>query len=408
MIHRRRLIFPALLLLAAFAPALRAQDGPLSFTLDLPFGADEATPSWLGHPVTPPATFATLDLPVMPPQAGSSLLVTVFFQEKNGGFLRISWQGGSASTDSTDALPGPGEQPQSALLCENFYEGIGMSNQRSLLITADTLQQPGQLVFQCGDSTLGISRIRLEWLQSSTGLSSPAITDMLVTPADGHTQPQTALDGQPPAASDLAWQGRIVNVPLTDVPLRIEQGVDYTVQMDDAPTLARVGLKEAGLPWGWHLVAWINNQHAGIIVPAVPPLGDGGYPDEKGSAYVGWREGTFYVPASLLTAGNNTLQFSAEPDMAPAAPADPNAASAPLALKDVVLQLDYPANSTATARVAPAGDAPNANTISPAAASTPPPVSDAADTPATTTPAPNLQNPGLLSLPVSTPSSSTP
>jgi hypothetical protein len=416
---RSRVILSVVLLFFALSSTLRALDGSEIFTLDLPFGANAATPVWLGHPVTPSTTFATLDLPITPPDPAASLLVTVFFQEKSGGFLRVIWQGEPASAEGANGVPDPGEAAQSSVLCDNLYEGIGMSNQRSLLVSADAMKQPGELVFQCGDSTLGISRIKLEWLQSSAGLSSPAITDVLVTPANGKTQLASELTGQPPAAQNAAWHDRIVDVPVTDVPLRIEQGVDFSVQMDGPPTRARLALKEAGLPWGQHLVVWLNNQRAGVLLPNAPELGDAGYPDEKGSTYVGWRAGTFYVPSGFFTAGNNTLQFSAEPDVPPATPPDPNAALDPLALKDVGLQLDYPAGSTATARVTPVqADAPAPATLPAPATNAPsadaapagPIVPPAVDTNSNQPPAPPLpdaQNPALLSLPANPSSTST-
>jgi hypothetical protein len=356
-----RLFLAGLLFLGA-PMFLRALDGPTNFTLDLPFGANEATPAWLGHPVTVPGTFATLDLPVTPPDGAASLLLTVFYQEKTGGFLRISWQSSTVAPPADPGeLPGPGEAALSSVLCDNFYEGIGMSNQRSLLIAADTMKS-GALRFQTGDTSLGISRIKLEWLQSSTGLSSPAINDILVTPADGKTQMGSDLAGTPPAASDPAWHDRIVDVPVTDVPLRIEQGVDFTVQLQSVPLQARLAVKESGLPWGQHLVVWLNNQRAGVLYPNTPELGDAGYPAVSGAPYVGWREGTFFVPIANLTAGNNAVQFSAEPDVAPVTPPDPNAAPVPLAVKDVVLQLDYPPGSTATA---------GTTALAPASATTP-------------------------------------
>jgi hypothetical protein len=425
---RSRVILAGALLFLALSPALRALDGSEIFTVDFPFGANAATPAWLGHPVTPSGTFATLDLPITPPDPGASLLVTVFFQEKEGGFLRISWQAAPVTTEGTGAVPDPGEAASSSVLCDNFYEGIGMSNQRSLLVSADTMKQPGTLVFQCGDSTLGISRIKFEWLQNSTGLSSPAINDVLVTSANGKTQLASELAGQPPAAQDAVWHDRVINVPISDVPVRIEQGVDFTVQMDGPPTVARLEVKESGLPWGQHLVVWINNQRAGVVLPVVPELGDAGYPDEKGSTYVGWRAGTFYIPSGFLTAGSNTLQLSAEPDVPPATAPDPNATLDPLAVKELGLELDYPAGSTATASAttaqvpAPTPDQTpgptEAATISPTAAAPPSqpivpptpvvtPVPDPAASSAT--PLPNAQDPALLSLPpTNAPTASSP
>ena len=348
---------------ASFSP-LDAQKTADTFTLDLPVAANAPLPAWLGQPATPSGTFATLDVPITPPDGTAALLVTVTFQEQNGGFLRMSWQGAPAPTAATEPvaadLPGPGETTPSSVLCANFYEGIGMDNQRSLLIPAEAMHVPGGLHFQTGGTTLGISRIRLEWLTTSTGLTSSTITDILVTTANGSTRPATELNGQPVISQDPAWHEQAVDVPLTDTPVRIEQGVDFTVQTQGVPKTARLALKENGLPWGQHLVVWLNNQRAGILVPATPELGDPGYSATADATYIGWRAGTFHIPAGILAAGNNTLQVSAEPD-ASAQANEPAPAPTPLALKDVVLQLGYPvAPTVATApSAAPDAVAPN-------------------------------------------------
>ncbi|HUB65991.1 MAG TPA: hypothetical protein VL981_00740 [Candidatus Methylacidiphilales bacterium] len=317
--------------LACFLAAslLRADDLPAPFTIDLPFQANEATPVWLGHPVTPQTVFATLNVPIIPPDPNASLLVTVFFQEEEGGFLRITWQG----TQSAQVLS------------DNFYEGIGMSNQRSLLISPQTMLTEGTLGFQSGGSILNIRRIKLEWLENQNEIVSPQMQDVLVTPQSGITQPAQTLNGQPSQAETAAWHDQIVNVPITDTPLRIEQGVEFSVQLDSIPISARLALKEAGLPLGKHLTVWINQQQAGAIAPAVPDLLSDGFFSEANSpsTYVGWRDGSFYVPVSLLKNGANTLQFSVEDDLPAASdPASSTAPPSPLALKNVVLQLNYP------------------------------------------------------------------
>jgi hypothetical protein len=363
-----RVALPCLLLLGMM-PALRALDGSEAFTLDIPFGANQATPAWLGHPETPGGTFATLDLPIVPPSADASLLVTVFFQEKDGGFLRVGWQ------DGEDAQ----------VLSDNFYDGIGMSNQRSLLVSPQTMKQSGSLTFQSGSSDLVIQRIRLEWLENQTGITSPAIPDVLVTPANGATTLASNLNGQPQPADSAIWHDRVVNVPVTDAPLRIEQGVEFNVQLESIPASARLTVNEAGLPWGQHLVVWIDGQRAGAILPAVPELGDGGYasPAPASAPYVGWREGTLFVPVSSLTAGANTVQFSAESDTtAPVDAANP----APLAVKNVAFQFDYPTP-------------PDSSTAIPSTNAAPVETPTAAPDP-TGTPGESPVQAGLLSLPL--------
>ena len=318
---------------------LRASDIPSALTLDLPVPADLATPSWLGHPEMPATNFATLNLPILTPDSSASLLVTVYFQEKESGFMRISWQGTQGAQ----------------VLSDNFYENIGMANQRSLLITPETLVGDGTLNFQCGDTTLNIQRIKLEWLENKTSLVSPAVTDLLVTPSTGPTQQATELNGQANPPQPGAWQNQLVTVPLTDTALRIEEGVEFSVDLDKVPGSARLALKEAGLPFGKHLVVWVNEKRAGTITPAVPDLLEDGFLNNSNATtnYVGWRDGSFYVPVALLKEGVNTLQLSDEDDSdlslaTPSAPISTSGGNTPLAVKALVLQLNY-LSTTATA-----------------------------------------------------------
>ena len=314
-----------LLFLAGFVCSVNvmASDLPASVTFDLPIPANQTLPAWLGQPETPATTFATLNLPILTPDTTASLLVTVYFQETPSGFMRITWQGTQGAQ----------------VLSDNFYEGIGMANQRSLLISPATLVGDGILTFQCGDSTLGIQRIKLEWLENKNALVSPAVQDLLVTPATGSTQSALSLNGQAIPTQPGAWQDQLVTVPITDQPLRIEQGAEFSVDLDKVPGSARLALQETGLPLGNHLVVWINQQRAGTITPTVPDLLDDGFlTDENASiSYVGWRDGSFYVPVSLLKAGVNTMQFSDEDDTG----ASDNGMGPPLAIKALVLQLNY-------------------------------------------------------------------
>jgi hypothetical protein len=302
-------------------------DLPESLTLDLPVAVNRAMPVWIGQPTTPQSAFATLNLPIFAPDPAASLLVTVYFQEKDGGFMRITWTG-----------------PQGAqVLSNNFYENIGMANQRSLLISPDVLVGDGTLSFQCGDSTLGIQRIKLEWLESKNGLVPADQQDLLVTASNGLTQPSQTLTGQPEPAQAAAWQNQFVVVPLDDEPVRIEEGVEFSVDLDSVPNSARIALKESGLPMGKRLIVWINQQRAGTITPSVPDLADGGFlpSTTPANTYVGWRDGSFFVPTALLKPGVNTIQFDSEDDSDGNIPATTAVTPTPLALKNIVIELSY-------------------------------------------------------------------
>jgi hypothetical protein len=334
--------------LLGLAVSLRADELPAPVTFDVPIPVNRALPAWIGQPDSPATNFAMLDLPILTPDTTASLLVTVYFQEKPGGFLRIIWKGTQGAE----------------VLSDNFYEDIGMANQRSLLISPSSLVGDGTLTFQTSDSTLGIQRIKLEWLENKNGLVSPEIQDMLVTSSSGLTQPSLTLSGQPTATTPGLWQDQLVTVPMTDAPVRIEQGVDFSVDLDQVPGAARIALEETGLPLGKRLVVWINDQRAGTITPAVPDLTDSGYLKTTGAltnqspstSYVGWRDASFIAPVSLLKAGVNTVQFSTEDDSSPTAssPATPTpSADAPLAIKSLVMQLDYtPTDAAPTAAAA--------------------------------------------------------
>jgi hypothetical protein len=309
----------------------RALDLPPPLTLDVPIPANLATPAWLGHPDSPPnETLATLELPITPPDPTAALLVTVYFQESDSGFLRVNWKSDQGSE----------------VLADNFYENIGMANQRSLLIPPSTLGAEGTLIFQGDAASLGIQRITFEWLESRQDLVSPKVSAMLVTASSGKTVPAESVNGQTETAPAGAWEGDVVTVPVASDPVRIEQGVEFSVDLDKVPTTARVALKETGLALSQHLVVWINQQRAGTVTPAVPGLNDAGFFTDTTSAttYVGWRDGSFYVPVSMLKDGVNTIQFSSEDEVASATSAAAEANSTtPLALKAVALQLNYAA-----------------------------------------------------------------
>ncbi len=302
-----------------------AEQLPEPFTINVPVAANLATPFWLGHPVMPADTLETIDLPIAPPNGKAALLITVYFTESDNGFLRINW-----NPDKGAAVA----------LATNFYENIGMANSRSLLVPPSTLGAGGTLVLQGTALALGVQRVEFEWLESRQDLVSPKSSAMLVTTAGGATVPAESLTGQAETPPSGAWQGDIVTVPITTDAERIETGVEFPVDLDKVPTTARLVLKETGLPLAQHLVVWINKSRAGTITPVVPGLADAGFFTDSNSAtaFVGWRNGSFYVPISLLKAGENSVQFSAEEEMPTGAREVEDPA---LAVKDVALQMNY-------------------------------------------------------------------
>jgi hypothetical protein len=209
----------------ALGPGAQASSKADFYTLELPIEANVATPVWLGHPETPAGSFASLDLPLTVPDSGDSLLITIFFQEKDGGFLRLSWKNAA------------GEQ----VLSSNFYEGVsGMSNQRSLLVPSSVMAGGGTLILQCGDPVLDVQKIHFEWLENQAALVSPEQADLQVISGLGKRSDATWLDGQPAGSASPSLDGSLVTVPLVNAPQRIEQGVEFNLQLDGVPHAARI------------------------------------------------------------------------------------------------------------------------------------------------------------------------
>ena len=333
----------------SLAMRVEASTGVDVFTLNLPAQAAQVTPVWLGHPVLTVGTFATLDLPLTAPEINESLLVTIVFQEKPGGFLRLAWRNAD------------GEQ----LLSSNFYEGVGMANKRTLLIPSSIIQDMGTLSLQSGQASLDVSQIRFEWLEGGVALVAPGQTDQTVVTQLGTVAKASTLDGQPATVPVADVDGNLITVPITNSPQHIEQGVEFSLQLDGTPKAARLTLQESGLPWSQHLVIWVNQQRAATASPIVPDLEEAGFatPPDALKPFIGWRDVTAYLPVALMKAGINTLQISAESDTVPAdGTGDDDAMSQqPLAVNNLSCQFDY--TSLPTAAVTAASPAP---TIPPA------------------------------------------
>jgi hypothetical protein len=356
----------AILFLSAVVPcAIRAADSDRAFTLDLTPGADQQSlPPWMtGEPVAAPATHATISFPIRPPQDDSDLAVTFYFTETPGGFLRVYWAG---TTDSE-------------MLTDNLYEGISMPNQRTLLIKRSTLSSAGTLNIQSSEPSLNISRIHWEWVDPATvSLAAPAKQTALVN-ASGAAIPDGEVNGAPQLPKSDKIGSSVVTATVTDKPQRIEAGVEFIGTLEQRPQYARLEVKMAGVPIGKPVQLLLNGAAAGDVALEVPEIEDPGYQAASGStppAYIGWRKGVLYLQPGLLNTGDNRFQFVIKD----------SDASAPLAVKDFILQLKYgppPADSpdAAAASVPVPDPTPTAPAVSPTPAPAPSPEPVAANPP---------------------------
>lgn len=342
---------------------LQAEDTERSFTYDFgTTGPKQTLPSWMGgQPVASPAAHATISFPIAPPRGDSDLAVTVYFTETQGGFLRVYWAG----------------EQSSEMLSDNLYEGIGMANQRTLLIKRSSLSSTGTLNIQSSEPSLNISRIHWEWVEPGTVSLAGAAKQTALVNATGTALPDTEVNGAPALPKPDQVGDYVVTATLTEKPERIEGGVEFVATLQQGPQYARLEVQMAGVPIGKPVKLWINNTAAGEVPLAVPDLNDPGYqaPVSAGAApvYIGWRKGVVYVPAALLKPGENHFQFSVEDATA----------ETPIAIKDLQLQLKYDGKPSVPSTPAP-GDSPSP-TPAPESSPAPDPVLlPAPEAPATT------------------------
>lgn len=358
-----------LLLIAIAFSLAAADDAERSFTYDFgTTGPRQTLPSWMtGQPVASPAAHATISFSIAPPTGDSDLAVTVYFTETPGGFLRVYWAG----------------KQSSAMLSDNLYEGIGMPNQRTLLIKRSTLSSAGTVNIQSSEPSLNISRIHWEWVEPGTVSLAAAAKETAFVNAAGAALADSEVNGAPVLPKPDHVGDSVVTAALTEKAERIEGGVEFVATLQQTPQYARLEVQVAGVPTGKPVKLWINNTQAGEVPLAVPDLTDPGYQAAATGAppsYIGWRKGAVYLPAALLKPGENHFQFSVQDA----------AADKPVAIKDLVLQLKYDGKAEAPAAATPA----SSPSPTPAPESSPAPEPSLFPAPDTPPPAETTGTPG--------------
>lgn len=291
-----------------------------------------SAPSWIKP--TPNAetspSFASASYQIEPLEPEGALLIELLFTEIEGGFLRVSLKSGL----------------NEEMLAQNLYDNINMFNKRSLLITYEQLKGGGTLIFQASQQALNVERIRFERLNTTTILSPEKKEVELINSLKTNYK-LAELSGQELPVADDQWKGQVVTAPLTEKALRIENGISFEAELSALPDQARLECQLNGLPLSEALVLWVNGQRAGWVFPQIPDLNDLGFVknDTGELSYKGWRKASSLIPARLLKVGVNTFQFSALSE-------DTKFES--LAIKELNLQLGYPAVINPSALATPA------------------------------------------------------
>jgi len=276
-------------------------------------------PAWFGPVQTAAGAGMTVwRAPIRPPPGQSRLAVTLVFEETQGGFARLIWQG-------------PG---RSVTICGNLYEGAAPLHARTLLLDRQTLAGPGQLVIEATGTRPVLARAEFSWVEPLVLAASGWTPPGLYLSPTGRVIPADELHGQGPRAPLDEQRGRIIDAVVDAGPVKIrpQAPVRFVAPMATAPSQARLEAQVAGLGPGEEPVLWINGRPAAAVAVDLPALDDAGYrwlPGGTGLAYGGWRKVTVHVPPGWLGAGDNHLDWQSP------------AGSSGLTLRHLRLQASY-------------------------------------------------------------------
>lgn len=282
------------LLGSGFTERVRANDEEMIFTADLPFDASQKLPSWMhGPPVVAPGSVPRLAFRLSPP-TNRDLLMHLVFDEAEGGGLRVEWQRDGQST--------------AEVITEKLGDGIGVPNQRHLLVSASRLGGNGTLLVQ-GVANLNVNRIRFEWVAERTMLSSSTRYVPVVVTASRLTLAEADVDGGPRPVLADEWRQRIIRAPLTEKAEQLSPSLELVAELEQIPNLARFETSVAGVFLDQEVWLVVNNQEVGPLSIDVPTLEDPGHLGLPGRElqFAGWRRATAHIPADLLLPGDNSL-----------------------------------------------------------------------------------------------------
>ncbi len=289
-----------------------------SFTLEWPLPVGRAVPSWLGEvEETSDGIGSSLRIPLRVPEGGRDLLVTLFFLDEEGGFVRLIWDGSDSQT----------------MLAINLKEEVGTFHQRTVVIEAATLGDGGILVIGASEPDLPIQAVRLEWVTwtsvrvtDSTGDIGAIRGETLLAEAD--------LQGSPEPSRGDVWQDWIIDASLTQGVEAIEQGLAFEVPLEATPSQARLSLLISGLRPDTFARVAVNGAEVAALSVELPDLIDDGHRrDDVGKwFYAGWRRAVAHVPPHVLEEGHNELQIVWDADAQ---------GLEPVSVKRMTLQLRY-------------------------------------------------------------------
>jgi len=302
---------------------VKAKDEEFILELGQNGSSAQSFPAWLRSVPLSPTFYARRDFQIFPPEASpKDLAVTLYFNEPEFGFLRVFWHSAT----------------HAEMVSPDLLEGIAMSNQRTVLLRRTLLSGPGVLSIQSSEEIFNVWRIHWQWLEAREVLLPEAGLDdapALLLPNGPLLSEPEKLARQAAPAGDR-WKGDVISAKVTEAPERIEEGVDFFLELLSIPELARLQVDLNGVPLESEVSVWVNQRRAGTLNLLVPPIFGGGYllGKEGKAEYIGWRTGQLFLPAQLLRTGENQIVFEVQGVRT-------SAGTDPVALRNLTLELRY-------------------------------------------------------------------
>jgi len=303
----------------------RAEESEAIFTADLPFDANRSLPTWMhGPPVSAVGNGARVAFRLSPP-IGRDLLVHFVFDEADGAGLRVEWLRDGSSVPE--------------VIADNLGEGIGVPNQRPLLISASRLGGNGTLLLQ-GASRMNVNRVRFEWVSERTMLASASRYVPVVVTASRLTLAEADVDGGPRPALQDEWRDRVVRAALTEKAELLTPSITLVAPLEQSPVQARIEASLAGVYLDQEVWLLVNDHEVGPLAIEVPTLEDPGHLGLPGrqTQFAGWRKASVHVPPHLLLPGENSIHLELR------SPVNSGYRNKTY-LRDAMLELCYPAPS---------------------------------------------------------------
>ncbi len=275
----------------------------------------------------PYRTFARHRYEVTPPHNDAALVVTFYFDESRAGYLRVLW----------------GQWPSEATLIQNLFEGVGVPNQRTLILTPEQLARPGILTVLSGAAESSMLDARFRWVDSYLLWSDDPAAPALWLEGTGAFSEQEIHALPLPVATD-SFHGTLSRAVLAAQPVRIEHGTVFAFEFQSPPAHTRLSGEFIGLPLDADVEIWVNGHLVRHLPLASPALDDPGWqtrPDGS-TTYAGWRTASVLIPPDVFQPGENRVLFHW-----PAAEDRPYAPYFhPAAVKNLILECAFgPSNS---------------------------------------------------------------